>query len=101
MIGYTIVGGFLGAGKTTLINSLLSTATEPIAVIVNDIGEINIDAALISSVTDDTLELTNGCVCCSIGDSLATTLRDLCQRPEPPERIVLECSGAAESDRDR
>ncbi len=102
MIGYTIVGGFLGSGKTTLINSILANAAtnpeggERIAVIVNDLGEINIDAALIAQATDDTVELTNGCVCCSIGDSLATTLRDLCLREVPPERIVLECSGAAE-----
>ncbi len=96
MIGYTIVGGFLGSGKTSLINSLLSTTTERTTVIVNDLGDVNIDAALIASVSDDTIELTNGCVCCSIGDSLATTLRDLSMVSSPPDRIVLECSGAAD-----
>lgn len=100
MIGYTIIGGFLGAGKTTLINAMLATATERLAVIVNDIGDVNIDAALIASSGDEgTIELTNGCVCCSVGDSLASTLRDLCLRVLPPERIVLECSGAADPGR--
>lgn len=97
MIDYTVVGGFLGAGKTTLINGMLATTAKRLAVIVNDIGELNIDAALIrSSSGDDTIELTNGCVCCSIGDSLATTLRSLCDRPDPPDHVVVECSGAAE-----
>ncbi len=113
MIDYTVIGGFLGAGKTTLINAMLATATERLAVIVNDIGDVNIDAALIASASRlggktgddrdsaeaDTIELTNGCVCCSVGDSLASTLRDLCMREVPPDHIVLECSGAADPGR--
>lgn len=100
-IGYTVVGGFLGSGKTTLINAMLSTATIRLAVIVNDIGDVNIDARLIAAAAEDgpggaaTIELTNGCVCCSIGDSLAATLRDLCLATDGPDHIVLECSGAA------
>ena len=97
MISYTIVAGFLGAGKTSLINGLLQTTTERLAVVVNDLGDLSLDALLLDAQTnDDVIELANGCVCCSIGDSLAVTLRDLCLQPNPPDRIVLECSGAAD-----
>lgn len=101
MIRYTIVAGFLGAGKTSLINSVLSTATERIAVVVNDLGDISLDAALLRANTapegpSNVVELANGCVCCTIGDSLAVTLRDLCLRSPAPEHVLVECSGAAE-----
>lgn len=96
MIGFTVIGGFLGSGKTTLINAILATATERMAVVVNDLGEINVDAALVSSATEEAIELTNGCVCCSIGSSFAATLKDICTGPNPPQRVVVECSGAAE-----
>ena len=61
----TLVGGYLGSGKTTLINELLGRTDRPIAVLVNDVGEVNVDAALISRRSSDTIELTDGCVCCS------------------------------------
>lgn len=92
----TVLGGWLGAGKTTLLNRMLAHADQRIAVVVNDIGEINVDAALIAAADDQIVELTNGCVCCSIGDSLALTLRDLTLRNPPPERIVIEASGVAD-----
>lgn len=101
MINYTVVGGWLGSGKTTLINRMLEmTHAERIAVVVNDVGEINIDAALIRSRGTETIELTNGCVCCSIGGSLAITLRDLVVGDgpdhQPPDRIIVEASGVAD-----
>ena len=95
-IPLTILGGWLGAGKTTLLKRILATATERIAVVVNDVGEINIDAALIRSADEEVIELTNGCVCCSIGESLALTLRDLTLRSPAPARIIVEASGVAD-----
>ena len=92
----TVLGGWLGAGKTTLLNRMLAHADQRIAVVVNDIGEINIDAALIGADDDEIVELTNGCVCCSIGQSLALTLRELTLRDPAPERIVIEASGVAD-----
>lgn len=92
----TVLGGWLGAGKTTLLNRMLAHAEQRIAVVVNDIGEINVDAALISAADDEVVELTNGCVCCSIGESLALTLRELTLREPAPERIVIEASGVAD-----
>ena len=108
-IPMVVLGGWLGAGKTTLINRLLRVADgERIAVVVNDIGEVNLDAELIAARDGDTVELTNGCVCCSIGDSLAMTLRDLVLRDQVMDdsttkrrldRLVVEASGVAEPDR--
>lgn len=94
-----VLGGWLGAGKTTLLNRLLAETTERIAVIVNDVGEINVDRDLIAAASEDVIELTNGCVCCSIGASLAITLRDLTRSDPRPERIVLEASGVADPSR--
>jgi len=67
----TIIGGFLGAGKTSLLNHVLNKASDSrIAVLVNDFGTINVDAKLIVSVEGDTVSLANGCVCCTIRDDL-------------------------------
>lgn len=93
----TVIGGFLGAGKTTLLNRLLSAPHgRRIAVLVNDFGRINIDAALIRSRSEDMISLTNGCACCSVAGDLTKTLIALAQREEPPEAIVLEASGLAD-----
>jgi G3E family GTPase len=86
----------LGAGKTTLINNILSNATQRIAVVVNDFGSVNIDAALISARHEDTIELTNGCICCSVGESLADVLFSLLEREALPELVVIEASGVAD-----
>ena len=99
-----VLGGWLGAGKTTLVNRLLrATNGERIAVVVNDIGEVNLDVGLIAARDGDTVELTNGCICCSIGDSLAVTLRDLVLAGQSSnrqlDRLVVEASGVAEPDR--
>ncbi|MCC6805376.1 MAG: GTP-binding protein [Anaerolineae bacterium] len=94
---FTLITGFLGAGKTTLIKRLI---TEPhgvrIAVIVNDFGAVNIDAALIRDRHVDTIDLANGCVCCTLSSGLTRTLIELTGRADPPEHIVLEASGVAE-----
>ena len=91
-----IVAGYLGAGKTTLINQMLSTATTRIAVIVNDFGSVNIDAALIAERHEDTIELTNGCVCCVVGESLTDVLFAISDRLQQPEAIIIEASGVAD-----
>lgn len=93
----TVLGGFLGAGKTTLVNALLRQAQGlRIAVLVNDFGAVNIDAALIESVSGDTIALTNGCVCCAVGDDLAGGLAAVLDRRPPPDHLLIECSGVAD-----
>lgn len=99
-IPVAVIGGYLGAGKTTLLNRLLSEARgEKLAVLVNDFGSVNIDAALIAGRDGETISLANGCVCCSIGDDLGLTLHDLAERPDGPgrpDRILIEASGVAD-----
>lgn len=92
----TLLGGYLGAGKTTVLNALLAAAVHPIAVLVNDVGEINIDAALVARRHGDTIELTDGCVCCTLTRGLADAFDDLRARPEPPAHVVVELSGVAD-----
>lgn len=91
-----IIAGYLGAGKTTFINRLLSETTDRLVVIVNDFGSVNIDASLISAQHDDTIELTNGCVCCAIGGSLADVMLDVSDREIQPDAVFIECSGVAD-----
>ncbi len=95
----TFVAGYLGAGKTTAINELLAVTDRPIAVLVNDVGEINIDAALIARRHGDTVELTDGCVCCSLIDGFGAAFDQLRARETPPDHVVVELSGVADPDR--
>ncbi len=90
-----VLGGYLGAGKTTLINRMLSTATQRIAVVVNDFGSVNIDASLIRERHNDTIELTNGCICCAVGESFADVLFTILERTELPDVVIIEASGVA------
>lgn len=93
----TIVGGFLGAGKTTLVNHVLRHAQgRRLAVLVNDFGAVNIDAELIAERTAGVLRLTNGCLCCSIGDSFVDALLAVMREPQPPDHVIVETSGVAE-----
>ena len=74
-IPVTILSGYLGAGKTTIINRVLAGPLgQGLAVLVNDFGAINVDAALVRQRGRDVVELNNGCVCCTIGDDLGETL---------------------------
>ncbi|MEO1141627.1 MAG: GTP-binding protein, partial [Pseudomonadota bacterium] len=92
----TIIGGYLGAGKTTLINHLLRNADgKKLAILVNEFGELPIDADLIEAQDDKLISLSGGCVCCSFGNDLMAAMTDL-QTMEPrPDHIVLEASGVA------
>ncbi len=92
----TFVGGYLGAGKTTAINEVLAAVDRPVAVIVNDVGAINIDAGLIRKRSGETIELSNGCVCCSSIEGFGAAFDQIRARPEPPEHVIVELSGVAE-----
>lgn len=91
----TIISGFLGAGKTTLLNHILSLDTgKRMAVMVNDFGAINIDSKLIVSQTQTTINLANGCVCCTVeGDLIAQLNALLRDKVAGPEHILIEASG--------
>ena len=93
----TILSGFLGAGKTTLLNHILhGDHGLKIAALVNDFGAINIDAQLVVGVEGESVNLSNGCICCTIrGDLLKETLK-LLRRQDPPEYIIVETSGVSD-----
>jgi cobalamin biosynthesis protein CobW len=98
----TIVTGFLGAGKTTLVRHVLENANgRRLAVIVNEFGDVGIDGEIlkscgIESCTEDSIvELSNGCICCTVADDFVPALKALLDRPNPPEHIVIETSGLA------
>lgn len=92
-----LVTGFLGAGKTTVVNHLLAHAEgRRIAAVVNDFGAINIDAELIAGASDGVVSLSNGCICCSLEGDLLRTLAALLRRDPQPEFIVIETSGIAD-----
>ncbi len=96
-IALTVLGGFLGSGKTTLINNVLRRPeARGAAVLVNDFGDVNIDARLITSRTFDTISLANGCICCSIGGNLTRALLDISRWPSRPEQLIIETSGVAD-----
>lgn len=98
----TVLTGFLGAGKTTLIRSLLERADgRRIAVIVNEFGDIGFDGGLIEDCAADAcrpgdiVELTNGCICCTVADDFIPTMDKLLSRDRPLDAIVIETSGLA------
>lgn len=92
-----LVGGFLGAGKTTVVNHLLKHAEgRRIAAVVNDFGAVNIDAELIADSADGVVSLANGCICCTLEGDLLRTLATLLQRDPRPDVIVIETSGIAD-----
>ena len=91
-----LIGGYLGAGKTTLVNHLLRQADgRRVAVLVNDFGSINIDADLIEGSSAGVLALSGGCLCCSFGDDLVGTLQALTRREPAPDVCLIELSGVA------
>ncbi len=96
----TVIAGYLGSGKTTLINKLLADAGgRRIMVLVNDFGELAIDAELIAARGGDTISLSNGCVCCAIGGDLFQAFAKALDASPRPDHLVIEASGVAEPDR--
>ncbi|HEY6600687.1 MAG TPA: cobalamin biosynthesis protein CobW, partial [Xanthobacteraceae bacterium] len=98
----TIVTGFLGAGKTTLIRHVLAHANgRRLAVIVNEFGAVGIDGEILKSCGDETcpqeniVELANGCLCCTVADDFVPALDTILARTPPVEHIVIETSGLA------
>ncbi len=98
----TVVTGFLGAGKTTLIRHMLQNAGgRRIALIINEFGDLGIDGDLLKGCGDETcteddiMELSNGCICCTVADDFIPTMQKLLERDEQPDHIVIETSGLA------
>ena len=98
----TLLTGFLGSGKTTLLNAWLrDPSLSDAAVIVNEFGEIGIDHALIAASSDNTIELSTGCLCCTVKGDLVETLRNLTQKRATGEvksfaRVIIETTGLAD-----
>jgi cobalamin biosynthesis protein CobW len=98
----TVITGFLGAGKTSLLRHLVTHARgRRIALVINEFGELGIDRELLLGCGDeacapgDVVELANGCICCTVADDFLPTIEALLDRPDPPEHIVIETSGLA------
>jgi len=98
----TIVTGFLGAGKTSLVRHLIAQADgRRLAFVINEFGELGIDRELLlgcgiaSCRAEDVVELANGCICCTVADDFLPTLQGLLDRADPPDHIVIETSGLA------
>ena len=98
----TVITGFLGAGKTSLIRHLLARANgRRLALVVNEFGDVGIDAEIVKGCgiegceEDDILELANGCICCTVADDFLPTIETLLDREAPPDHIVIETSGLA------
>lgn len=101
-IPVTVVTGFLGAGKTTLVRHLLAHAGgKRIALIINEFGELGVDKEVLAGCGDETcreedmIELANGCICCTVADEFIPTMQQLLNRPDRPDHIVIETSGLA------
>jgi len=93
----TIITGFLGSGKTTLLNHILENRQDlKVAVLVNEFGDINIDSQLLVSVDQDMMELSNGCICCTINDGLVDAVYSVLERKERIDYLVVETTGIAD-----
>ncbi len=98
----TVVTGFLGAGKTTLIRNMLENANgKRIALIINEFGDLGVDGDILKGCGDETcreediMELSNGCICCTVAEDFIPTMEKLLARPDAPDHIVIETSGLA------
>jgi len=98
----TVITGFLGAGKTSLIQHLLRTANgKRLALIINEFGDIGVDGEIVKGcriegcAEENIIELANGCICCTVADDFLPTIEALLNRPRPPDHIVIETSGLA------
>ena len=98
----TVITGFLGSGKTSLIQHLIASANgKKLALIINEFGDLGVDKELLlgcgieNCSEGDIVELANGCICCTVADDFLPTMRSLLNRPQPPEHIIIETSGLA------
>ncbi|MCB1377255.1 MAG: cobalamin biosynthesis protein CobW [Alphaproteobacteria bacterium] len=98
----TVITGFLGAGKTTVIRHMLENAKgRRIALVINEFGDVGVDGEILKGCgdalcrEDDVIELANGCICCTVADDFVPTMKKLLDRPDPPQHIVIETSGLA------
>lgn len=95
-IPVTVIGGYLGSGKTTLVNHLLRNAEgRRLVIMVNEFGELPIDEDLIEAQGDDLISLAGGCVCCSYGSDLIEAMTRMARRAPRPDNLLLEASGVA------
>ncbi|MFM7447611.1 MAG: CobW family GTP-binding protein [Leptolyngbyaceae cyanobacterium] len=93
----TIITGFLGSGKTTLLNHILNNRRDlKVAVLVNEFGDINIDSQLLVSMDEDMVELSNGCICCTINDGLVDAVYRVLERDDRVDYMVIETTGVAD-----
>ncbi len=93
----TIITGFLGSGKTTLLNQILQNdLNHKVAVLVNEFGDINIDSQLLVSYDDDMVELSNGCICCTINEGLIEAVIRILAREKKVDRLIIETTGVAD-----
>ncbi len=93
----TIITGFLGSGKTTLLNQILSNRQDlKVAVLVNEFGDINIDSQLLVAMDEDMVELSNGCICCTINDGLVDAVYRVLERDDRMDYMVIETTGVAD-----
>jgi G3E family GTPase len=93
----SIITGFLGSGKTTLLNQILQNKQDlKVAVLVNEFGDINIDSQLLISVDEAMMELSNGCICCTINDGLVDAVYRVLEREDPIDYLVIETTGVAD-----
>ena len=98
----TVVTGFLGAGKTSMIRHLLATAKgKRLALIINEFGDLGVDGEILKSCgiegceEGEVMELANGCICCTVADDFVPSMEAILERPNPPDHIVIETSGLA------
>ena len=98
----TVITGFLGAGKTSLLRHLVANANgRRLALVINEFGELGVDREILLGCgvencrEDDVIELANGCICCTVAEDFLPTLERLLDRPDPPDHILIETSGLA------
>jgi cobalamin biosynthesis protein CobW len=98
----TVITGFLGAGKTTLIRHMLQNAGgRRLGLLINEFGDVGVDGEILKACgsdvcrEDDIIELANGCICCTVADDFVPAIEKLLNRPDPPQHIVIETSGLA------
>jgi G3E family GTPase len=93
----TVITGFLGSGKTTLLNYILTNNQDlKVAILVNEFGDINIDSQLLVSIDEDMMQLSNGCICCTINDGLVDAVYDVLERSDRIDYLIIETTGVAD-----